>query len=165
VRENDRRAGAVVGIAGGASGGDILFLELCAELKIPTRLMLALPADAFVAASVAPAGVGWVQRFYDLYKRTPTPAVLSQTKELPGWLRRKPQYDVWQRNNLWLLHEALADGPEHMSLIALWNGAAGDGPGGTENMVRIATARGAACEIIDSNQLFGLGAPAGTPKP
>jgi len=37
------------GIAGGASGGDILFHEISAELAIPTRLLLALPKEDFLA--------------------------------------------------------------------------------------------------------------------
>ena len=44
------------GLAGGASGGDILFHEVCAELGIPTDLYLALPPDAFCEASVEDSG-------------------------------------------------------------------------------------------------------------
>jgi hypothetical protein len=51
------------GIAGGASGGDILFHEICAELGIPTRLLLALPRDPFIEESVAPAKGDWTKRF------------------------------------------------------------------------------------------------------
>ncbi len=52
----------MVGIAGGASGGDLLFHEVCAELGVATRLRLALPVEEFIATSVAPAGEGWVQQ-------------------------------------------------------------------------------------------------------
>src|SRR5271168_1626852 len=58
-----------VGIAGGASGGDLLFHEVCAELGVPTRLRLALPADQFVQQSVAPAGKDWVLRFEKLVEQ------------------------------------------------------------------------------------------------
>jgi hypothetical protein len=37
----------LMGIAGGASGGDILFHEVCEELSIPSQLYLALPVDEF----------------------------------------------------------------------------------------------------------------------
>ena len=50
--------------AGGASGGDILFHEVCAELSVPTTLWLALPPDRYVMESVAPAGPDWVPRFH-----------------------------------------------------------------------------------------------------
>ena len=57
------------GIASGASGGDILFHEICEELKIPTKLFLALPKKEFIKASIQPAGAAWVERFNRLYKR------------------------------------------------------------------------------------------------
>src|SRR5436305_12969923 len=44
-----RQAGATVGLAGGASGGDLLFHECCEGLGIPTRVLLAMPADEFEA--------------------------------------------------------------------------------------------------------------------
>jgi hypothetical protein len=59
----------MVGVAGGASGGDLLFHEVCAELGVATRLRLALPVEEFIATSVAPAGEGWVQRFRMLVKQ------------------------------------------------------------------------------------------------
>ncbi|MGD9511841.1 MAG: tetratricopeptide repeat-containing protein [Geminicoccaceae bacterium] len=129
-------------IAGGASGGDLLFLEACAEFGIAADLYLALPPDQFVAASVAPAGPGWIERFRWACERLPK-RVLAQSKELQGWLQGKADYDIWQRNNLWMLHNALALGRDKVTLIALWDGEKGDGPGGTEHMVDKAKARGA----------------------
>src|SRR4051794_9581006 len=55
--------GSTVGLAGAASGGDLLFHECCEEVGIPTRVLLALEPHEFQAASVAPAGVNWVERF------------------------------------------------------------------------------------------------------
>ena len=43
VKEMNTAPGVSCGYAGGASGGDILFHEVCAELGIPTRLYLAIP--------------------------------------------------------------------------------------------------------------------------
>jgi hypothetical protein len=154
--------GNATGIAGAASGGDILFLEVCAELGIPTRLYLALPPDSYVKESVAPAGGDWISRFEAIRLRFSSPPVLAATTELPDWLRHRDDYSIWQRNNLWMLYEALARGPENVTLIALWNGKTGDGPGGTADMIDIARARGAAVRILDTNALFGL-APAGAP--
>jgi hypothetical protein len=143
------------GIAGGASGGDLLFIEVCAELGIATQLYLALPPAQFIAESVAPAGPGWVERFRQACERLPE-RELAESKELPGWLQGKANYDIWQRNNLWMLHNALALGRDKVTLIALWDGKAGDGPGGTEHMVEKAQARGAKVVILDTKQLFGL---------
>jgi hypothetical protein len=55
--------------AGGASGGDILFQEVCAELGIETRLYLAVQARTYVTTSVDKAGSDWVQRFWNLHSR------------------------------------------------------------------------------------------------
>jgi hypothetical protein len=81
--------------------------------------------------------------------------VLGDSTDLPAWLQEKPDYNIWQRNNLWNLHNALAAvGGENVTLIALWNCATGDGPGGTADMVNKARDRGAKTIILDTNKIF-----------
>lgn len=144
----------IIGISGGACGGDILFHEVCAELDIPTRLYLALPADPFKVESVNFAGPAWTERFDALYKNKNIPhAILCDTRELPAWLQKKKGYSIWERNNLWLLNSALVNGGLYMTLIALWDGQGGDGPGGTQHMVKEAEARGAKTIVIDTKTL------------
>ena len=143
------------GIAGGASGGDILFHEVCAELAIPTKLYLALPPDQFIKASVRSAGPQWIERFWRLRERLPE-RVLAESEELPRWLQEKPNYSIWQRDNLWMLYNALAAGGDNVTLIALWNGDAGDGPGGTADLVEKAGERGAKPIILKTKDLFGV---------
>lgn len=155
TQERERLGGIALGIAGGASGGDILFHEVCSELGIPSRLYLALPRDQFVVASVQSAGPEWVDRFNSLYDRLPV-SVLAESRELPRWLQAKDKYTIWNRNNLWMLHHALANGAARVTLIALWNGERGDGPGGTEDMIQQAKTRGAKTIIIDTKDAFGL---------
>lgn len=128
-------AGATVGLAAGASGGDILFHEVCAELGIATRVLLALPAEEFLAASVAPAGPAWVQRFHVLLASHGPEGVFVIGKK-DGLLGGNTA-NVWQRANLWMIEEALALAPER-TLLALWDGKTGDGPGGTEHFVQVA---------------------------
>lgn len=152
VQQQRKITGPLLGLAGGACGGDILFHEVCRELGIPTLLLLALPRDQFIAESVQFAGPDWVERFDALYANLPT-EILADSKELPGWLRKKPGYSIWERNNLWMLHKALANGGQLMSLIALWDGQPGDAGGGTEHMVNQAQARGARTVVIDVNVL------------
>jgi hypothetical protein len=113
-----------------------------------------LPRDQYIRESVAPAGPEWVDEFYRLVRSRPV-RVLCETKELPRWLQDKPDYNIWQRNNLWNLHNALAAvGGENVTLIALWNGATGDGPGGTADMVAKAQERGAKTIILDTRRIF-----------
>ncbi|MGH7333389.1 MAG: tetratricopeptide repeat-containing protein [Candidatus Rokuibacteriota bacterium] len=153
-REHDTEGAEVVGIAGGASGGDILFHEVCQALSIPTTLYLPFPADAFVAASVQDAGPAWVDRFHRLAQRLPT-RVLQDSEALPVWLRRRPAYTIWDRNNLWTLQNALVSGGADATVIALWDGGSGDGPGGTQHMVETARHRGARTIVLDTRTIFG----------
>jgi len=142
----------LVGISGGACGGDIIFHELCTEMGIKTEMLLLLPRQQYVVESVQFAGPVWVDRFDELYTKIPK-QVLAQTKELPKWLQYKKGYTVWERNNLWMLHSALVCGGLNLTMIALWDGKGGDGAGGTEHMVKEAKARGAKTIVIDINAL------------
>ena len=151
--EKEKATGKLLGISGGASGGDILFHEVCAELDIPSRMYLVLPKNEYIKASVADGGPGWVERFKRLFEQM-QPEILSESGELPRWLRAKKDYSIWQRSNLWMLHSALAISNDHLTLIALWNGEVGDGPGGTEDMVTRAQDRGATFIHLDARKLL-----------
>lgn len=140
------------GIAGGACGGDILFHEIAAELNIPTALHLALPKDEFAERSVAFANEDWVHRFDSLCSRLPV-HILAETPAFPG---DSNEMNVWERSNLWMLHNALQNGGKHMTLLALWNGEAGDGAGGTDHMAEIARNVGSTVTIIDTRSVFEL---------
>ncbi len=129
------RLGTTIGLAGGASGGDLLFHECCEELGIPTRVLLALPPDAFEAESVAPAGPEWVRRFRALVAKA-GPERLQVMKNKDGLLEGATD-NIWQRANLWMIEEATAIAPEQ-ALLALWDGQLGDGPGGTEHFLQAA---------------------------
>ncbi|MGB8167485.1 MAG: tetratricopeptide repeat-containing protein [Chthoniobacteraceae bacterium] len=152
--------GPKLGLAGAASGGDILFHEVCAELGIPTHVYLALPENMFINESVAPADGNWEARFRNLLaskNRETEVRRLAEGPEMPKWLASgKPDYKIWERNNLWMLHNAIALGGEHTTLIALWDGEGGDGPGGTRDMVEQARKLGARTTIINTKEAFGL---------
>ena len=152
--EQQLAGGIAYGIAGAASGGDILFHQVCEAMGIPTRVFLAVPRELYIPESVAPAGPQWIEEFNRLVRSRPV-RVLCDSKELPRWLQEKPDYNIWQRNNLWNLHNALAAvGGENVTLIALWNGASGDGAGGTADMVQKAQERGAKTVILDTKKIF-----------
>lgn len=149
----------VVGIAGGASGGDLLFHEACAERSIPTLLRLALPVEQYLEASVAPAGGDWVRRFHALIDRLGADAirVLDDSVVLPESLTGDAKLNIWQRTNLWMVAEAIAIAPKR-TLLALWDGKAGDGPGGTEHLVKAAPDFGIdVAPVIATQSLFTAG--------
>jgi len=148
----ERESGPLLGVAGAACGGDILFHEVCRELGIPTVVCLALPEDQYIRASVLPE---WVERFHRVTGGGEVRMLAEQSK-LPAWLTDKPGYDIWQRNNLWELCTALAQDGKRLTLVALWNGEKGDGPGGTEHMIGIGRKRGADIKILDTHDICGL---------
>lgn len=141
-----------LGIAGGACGGDILFHETAAELNIPTEVHLAFPKEEFIKHSVEFANKDWVQRFYNICNRVPV-HILSAPPAFPG---DSEKLDVWERSNRWMLHQALQNGGDHMTLLALWNGDKGDGTGGTEHMVKTIEKDGGKAMIISTRKLFEL---------
>ena len=133
------QSGSIIGLAGGACGGDILFHEICEELNVPTRVLLGLPPEQFLEASVAYAGAGWIKRFHRLLKRSGPNNVLVMTGDRTDG--EPASRSLWERTNLWMIDEAVAAAPQQ-SLLALWDGAVGDGPGGTEHFIQVARQRG-----------------------
>lgn len=146
-----------LGIAGGASGGDILFHEVCAELGIPTALYLALPPADYIAESVQvdptiDADPGWIARFHAIRQRC---EAAGHCHRLEGG-KAPPDDSLWERNNQWMLESALAYGADKLTLLVLWDGRGGDAPGGTQHMVDVAGAAGATVQRLDTRALFGL---------
>lgn len=144
----------VFGIAGGACGSDILFHEVCASLGVPTRLYLALPARQFQVESVQRGGSDWVDRYQKLCERLP-PLVLQETEALPDWLADKRDYDIWQRNNQWMMFHAVATNAPRLTLISLYNpDRDADGPGGTAHLIGLARRWGFKSVELDARQLL-----------
>jgi hypothetical protein len=153
-KEMSEEGGGSLGLAGGACGGDILFHEVCEALGIPTLLFLALPEDKFQVESVDRGGPVWVERYRKLCERVP-PRVLMGTKELPRWLADKKGYDIWQRNNLWMMFNALAKNARRLTLLALYNRERDSrGPGGTAHLVDVASRWGFKTIELDARELL-----------
>jgi tetratricopeptide (TPR) repeat protein len=181
LEEMNDGPGVAAAYAGGASGGDILFQEVCAELGIETRLYLAIQPQTYVNTSVNKAEGNWVDRFWKLHKAhadrnqvrilSESTDVTDERDYLPAWLHSKKDYGIWQRNNLWMLYNALAEscdnktGDPNLTLIALWDGEKGDGPGGTGDLVDKVKRLGGRNKIIKTRELFGLQAQASTEAP
>jgi hypothetical protein len=108
--EMSEEDGVSLGIAGGACGSDILFHEVCESLGIPTHLYLAVPEAEFQVESVNRGGAVWVERYRKICRHLPM-RVLAEAKELPRWLADKKDYDIWQRNNLWMIPHACNASP------------------------------------------------------
>lgn len=118
-----------------ASGGDLLFLEACQKRGVRCQVLLPFPQPEFIQKSIRPSvdGDKWTKRFYDVDARL----TQDQTpmRIMPEALGPLPKgVDAFERCNLWLLYSALSNGIDKVQFIALWNGAGGDGPGGTQHL-------------------------------
>ncbi|MFA7616710.1 MAG: hypothetical protein WCY16_09050 [Weeksellaceae bacterium] len=140
----------IFGVAGGASGGDIIFHEQCRKLDIKTGLFLPLPVEEYKKRSVADSGGDWIRRFNLLYSSLP---VFFMPKNFEPFANSEEKLNVWQKNNLWQLDFCFQNGSENISLLALWDGKRADGSGGTEDMVNKIMAAGGEVKQIDPNSL------------
>lgn len=124
-----------LGLCGGASGGDLLFAESCLDRGMRLELHLARAENEFLAESVTFADPDrrWEKSFMQA-KENPVSTVLVMSEELGP----TPEgVSVHDRCNRWILYTALSHGPRKTSFVTLWDGAPGDGPSGTENMVQL----------------------------
>jgi hypothetical protein len=153
--ERDKTKGPLSAIGGAASGTDLLFHQVCVELGIPATIVLPIPIDDYRRLSVADGGEEWIEIFNNLIANN-KPIVLSDTDELPSWAASTKNYSVFQRANIWMMEYAKLLPNVDITLIALWNEAAGDGPGGTTDMVALAKAKGLKLCSQNTDKLFGL---------
>ena len=124
-----------LGLCGGASGGDLLFAEACLERGMRVELRLARAENEFLAESITFADPDhhW-ERSFERVKENASTTVLVMPEELGP---APPGVSVHDRCNRWILYTALSQGLRKVSFLTLWDGAPGDGPGGTQNMVEL----------------------------
>ncbi|HSI56722.1 MAG TPA: hypothetical protein VLA16_04145 [Ideonella sp.] len=134
-----------------AAGGDLLFLEACVQRGVHCQVLLPLAEPAFVQRSLWPSthGAAWQARWQALKPRLADPPRVMPDELGPA----AAEGDTFERCNLWLLDTALAWGAHRLQLICLWDGAAGDGPGGTQHMVQEVERRGGQVCWIDTRRL------------
>ncbi len=138
-------------LTAGASGSDLLFAEACLCRGARLELMLPLPEDEFVAASILPCadGEAWHQRFLAVKARLPaTPRVMNEAVG-PGPAGANP----YQRFNQWLLCTARGRGDDRLGCVFVWDGGLGDGPGGTRDLVERARRHAVRMRWIDLRRL------------
>ena len=140
-------------ICGGARGTDILFAELCADLKAEVWLFLALPEAEFLEASVRLPNSHWEDRFFRLRKQEGVKIFLQSDR-----LKSPPQpAQVFSRNNLWMINTARveANDPNNLYALLVWDEKpTGDGPGGTSDFaVRVKTLGGHLAQTINPTKL------------
>jgi len=144
-----------LGITEGACGGDLLFAE--AMLAHGTSLELYLPfrQPTFIEKSVSypkntPPPDRWLERFLEVTRHDRV-----KVREMPDQGANLPKAeDPFEQCNLWMLRDALAYGAPRTRIICLWNGAGGDGPGGTEHMMKSVEQAGGQAIWLDTRKLW-----------
>ena len=128
--------------------------EVCAELKVTSRLCLPMPADD-VARAAFGAADSWRTRFHAVVQSHEKGLLqLADNAELPRWLQGRP-IDPWERGNRWVMKMAQTWGAQRVTLLVLWDGQETSRSGGTAHMVRLARDVGRfELDVIDSKQLL-----------
>jgi tetratricopeptide (TPR) repeat protein len=155
LAEQAQTKGLLSAMAGAASGTDLLFHEVCAELGISTEIVLPIPKDEYRRQSVADGGGVWIVKFNQLVA-CKEPIILTDTDGLPTWTENLQNYSVFQRGNIWMMEYANLQPNIDTTLLALWNEKPGDGPGGTSDMVNLAKEKGLKLCSKNTSELFGL---------
>jgi hypothetical protein len=160
VEAADQRREQVIGMAAAADGGDLLFHEACQRVGIPTQVFLPVPELLYRATALSHHASRWADHYHAALRNATQVHTLAHTDTLPGWLLARPNYSTWQRHNRWILHHAWATTTtDRVTLLALWNGHVGDGPGGVADMVVTAQASGATVVTLDTTTMSNLPEP------
>ncbi len=100
------------------AGSELLFVECCAERRVPVQAYFPLIESSYVRDFVSPGGEGWVERFYNMRNHP-----LVNEYYQPDCVGLPKESDnVHERNNRWALYSALARGIDKVRLIAVWDG-------------------------------------------
>ena len=123
-----------------------MFAEEALRCGAKVRLLLALPVEEFIVASVQMPSGKWLPRFHALLEQC---EVVCQDDRLGPPQSREA---VFARTNLWMLNTARVEAPGVSRLYALlvWDeNPQGDGPGGTADFANRASSTGATLSIIN----------------
>jgi class 3 adenylate cyclase/tetratricopeptide (TPR) repeat protein len=143
---------AGVGYAGAACGGDILFLEAMLARGAEIRVVLPFAAGEFAATSVdvVPGG-DWRRRFERVLARAAQVVVVGERGESGHGVEF--EYGNLVQDGLALLRARMVDA--EFVPLALWDGRAGDGAGGSHSRVERWRGQGYAPRVIDLTALAG----------
>jgi len=131
-------------VCSAASGGDLLFIESCLARGASLDVFLPFARERFLETSVRPGGSEWESRFAAALGDRRVTVHIGADDNADG--------QAYARCNQAMLDFALARG-QLLDFICLWDGAGGDGPGGTEFMVRAVEKRGGHVHWIDTRNL------------
>jgi class 3 adenylate cyclase/tetratricopeptide (TPR) repeat protein len=152
------RLDARIGVASAACGSDILFLE--AMLKRQGEINIILPhlKEEFIKHSVTLIpDSDWGPRFEAVLEQAAQVIIASDNRASGNAMVY--EYANLLLDGLAILRAKMLD--TELIPLAVWDGAAGDGPGGTSSLVQHWRSHGLEPEIIDINRLLAETPPLG----
>ena len=138
-----------VAISSAACGGDLLFVEACVQRGIRVEIYLPFDEEEFLQKSVNFAGDHWREKFLWVKERVRDWHIMP--RELPPLHDGE---DPYARVNLWMLDRAVAYGSRKIRFICLWDGKAGDGPGGTKHLHDAVEQGAGKTYVLDTTKLW-----------
>ena len=122
TRQKASAAGVVYGVSSVAAGGDLLFAESCIQLELPLSVLLPLPVDEF-------------RKDFDAAAWSRAEQVLSKAASIEVTTRAGSREESYYECGIETVHQSRL-------MLALWNGEASQGLGGTEDVVSFARGLG-----------------------
>jgi len=143
IREQLDKLDAGFGYSAAACGADILFLEAMMERDAEVYVVLPYETGQFVEDSVDRAP-GWKARFEKAVAEA-AEVIVASGQRTPGGILHE-----YANRMMYGLAAARAEKMEtRLRPLAVWNGAVGDGPGGTASAVQFWREAGAEVQVID----------------
>ena len=133
----------------GACGGDLLFAEAALARSALLEIYIPFEEPTFLEKSVDFANSDWRARFFAAKARASMHVAPEELGPLPEG------ENAYERENRWMLDEAMRFGADKVELVCLWNGEGGDGPGGAQHMMEEVRQRGGRTIWLDTTKLWG----------
>jgi class 3 adenylate cyclase/tetratricopeptide (TPR) repeat protein len=151
IAETLDRLDARIGVASAACGSDILFLE--AMLKRDGEIEVVLPhrKEEFIKTSVAIVPeTDWGPRFEAVLEQATQVTIASENRSSGNAMVY--EYANLLLDGLGMLRAKILD--TELIPLVVWDGGAGDGPGGTSSLIEHWRSHGVEPEIIDLTRLL-----------
>jgi len=151
IAEVLKRLDARIGAASAACGSDILFLEAMLKREGEINVILPFIKEDFIKTSVTLVpGTDWGPRFEPVLNQATQVIVASENRASGNAMVY--EYANLLLDGLAILRAKMLD--TDLIPLAVWDGGAGDGPGGTSSLIQHWRSHGQEPEIIDITRLL-----------
>ena len=145
------RLDARIGLSSAACGSDILFLEAMLKREGEINIILPFIKEEFIKSSVSIIpGTDWSQRFETVLEQAAQVIIASDNRVSGNAMVY--EYANLLLDGLAILRAKMLDA--ELIPLVVWDGGAGDGPGGTSSLIQHWRSHGLEPEIIDINRLL-----------